>query len=115
MFNKILSVQCPICESSRRVIKNGVERNGNIRFKCKSCNKSFTLGKETIPNVKKPKNTKLDRIINTLIKSGEYKDSGWHGAGYFSLFDMMIQSKKDKDFLADNLKPVAEKILSITE
>ena len=36
-----VTVQCPHCASSKRVVKAGLHRGGNQRYKCYDCNRTF--------------------------------------------------------------------------
>lgn len=115
----------PICPSPNclsNLTKQGLDRHNRQRFKCPTCKTQYntdTLSKkgfkiDNFSDDENQKRQKLDKIIGVLLKSGYYTPSnGWQTFGFFSLFDMAEQSKDNKDFLKENLTPIARKIISL--
>lgn len=42
-FSKENNFECPNCKEKKNIVKNGRRNNGNQRYFCNSCNKSFSF------------------------------------------------------------------------
>ena len=56
---------CPRC-SSTSVVKNGKDRNGDQRFMCRGCNRTFTFRTDTFLACSKRKTAVWSKYIQTM-------------------------------------------------
>ncbi len=61
---------CPHCHSTNAVIKNGINSSGSQRYRCKACNKSFTLRAQVLRRTRLlPQESALPMRVGNSIPS----------------------------------------------
>jgi transposase-like protein len=64
-----ITVQCPDCQS-RRIVKAGLHRGGNQRYKCSDCHKTLCLNPGTTAHLDKFKNKVLAAVHEGCSQRG---------------------------------------------